>query len=319
MTQVIAQFDPGTATPGDISTGQHGEYGLYVTNESIYGIEFTFLDGSRRICPPYQGKPYHICVLGDTFKWAIAYQFPLPPALAPFNLVVIEAFAQSELKDLPTVPVDLSRLNYIGNSVPVSTSASSVINDNNPVGTVVVEATPGGASQLLFYNDGSGVFGGGLIQFSSAGIFTSLPNHAIPNNGLQDFLGTGIALGTSNTEKIGYTLGGGTSADVGILSSAHAATLSGTAWYAKTNNYWNGVSNIAVANGYASQFYVEDATGPHFIQATGCIAGNPVAFSPSVPVMLGNSAGGGISGNTQWVGTVNPLAQMAEGDTWIEA
>jgi len=77
MTNIVSEFDPATETDPDIHSMQHGEYGIYFTNESIYGIKLTFGQGvATRIVPPFQAKPLHICITGDTFQWEIRYALP---------------------------------------------------------------------------------------------------------------------------------------------------------------------------------------------------------------------------------------------------
>ena len=95
-----------------------------------------------------------------------------------------------------TAPYTLARQTNIGNSVPVGTQVSQVVNTGNTAPTAVLSGTPSGASspQAVINNDGSATLGGGLMVINNVGVFTSLPADSIPV--------AALAAGTLDTDVI---------------------------------------------------------------------------------------------------------------------
>lgn len=187
MSRIVDSFDPSVTPAGPISTGTHSDYGLSVLNESNIGITITLSSsGSQLTVPAYYLLSVHICTIGDSFDWKAAYTVPTLGA-APISLAVFTIFQPSELDTMPPSG-PLSRLTNVGNTIPVGGNVTQVFNDGNVAPTVVVEGTPSGApgSELKWNNDGSGLFGGGLIAVNSSGIFTAIPNQSIPSTALQN-------------------------------------------------------------------------------------------------------------------------------------
>lgn len=126
MTRIVAQFDP-SATPGGsffatmISTQP---FGLYVTNDSPYGLNLDFGNALTRIAPPYTGKPFKVCVHCERVDWTFAYTVPIPGGIVT-STIVVEMYQQSELGDLPKESVALGRLTGVNNNVPLSASISA--------------------------------------------------------------------------------------------------------------------------------------------------------------------------------------------------
>ena len=95
-----------------------------------------------------------------------------------------------------TAPYTLARQTNIGNSVPVGTQVSQVVNTGNTAPTAVLSGTPSGASspEAVINNDGSATLGGGLVVLNNVGVFTSIPLDSIPVGAL--------AAGTLDTDVI---------------------------------------------------------------------------------------------------------------------
>jgi hypothetical protein len=119
------------------------------------GLVLTFADGSQAVLPPFWARAYKMPVPGGPVDWQ--QQYNLPIASSPLFTVQGEGYEPNEVDMSQLAQGPLNRQSNIGNSIPVSTTVSQVVNDNNPANTQVVEATQSGAvgSNVVIENDGS--------------------------------------------------------------------------------------------------------------------------------------------------------------------
>lgn len=154
--RIITPFDPVTNTSGTIQTGLVNRCAvLFLINESPMGLVLTFADGSQAVLPPFWARAYKMPVPGGPVDWQ--QQYNLPISSSPLFTVQGEGYEPNEVDMSQLAQGPLNRQSNIGNSIPVSTTVSQVVNDNNPANTVVVEATQAGAigSNVIIENDGT--------------------------------------------------------------------------------------------------------------------------------------------------------------------
>lgn len=183
MSRLVAQFDP-TAGSGSFQAGATNRCStLWVMNESPNFIALDFGGaGTVKIVQPWYNTKITLAQPASQVNWSVSLS--LQSGSAPVSQVYVELFDPSEdVTSLISGP--LFRQSNVGNAVAV-TGASTVQNDGNVAGTVVVEATPSGAagSQAKLTNDGEFLAGGGLFHISNAGIITAIPASAIPQTAL---------------------------------------------------------------------------------------------------------------------------------------
>lgn len=103
-------------------------------------------------------------------------------ASALSTLVSINAYGVGEIKSPQAQP--LTTISAVGNSVPLSATATSVANDGNASGTQFVEATPTGASAstVSIKNDGTSLFSGLMALNKALGGATQEFLHFAPSD-----------------------------------------------------------------------------------------------------------------------------------------
>jgi hypothetical protein len=217
---IAAIFDPSTSTSDAFTVPQSSANGkMVVYNESNISLQFSFQSGATAYVPAWTALLFHGPFGSVNVSWE--HQTILTGAgNAPLSQVVVETYACNE--PVPgTYPAPLVRQTNIGNSVPLSTSATSISNDGNSANTSVVEATVSGDS-------GSAV--------------------SITNNGV-------VAIGTT-ANKGSITLKGTLSTDNGSLTTDGTGILSavafeptGAASKPKISGDSSGNINIDVPNG----------------------------------------------------------------------
>lgn len=154
--RIITPFDPVNNTSGTITTGLVNRCAvLFLINESPMGLILSFADGSQAVLPPFWARAYKMPVPGGPVNWTQQYNLPL--ASSPLATVQGEGYEPNEVDMSQLSQGPLNRQSNIGNSIPVSTTVSQVVNDGNPANTVVVEATQSGAigSNVTIENDGT--------------------------------------------------------------------------------------------------------------------------------------------------------------------
>lgn len=180
----VTVFDPSmlpaNGQDGSFKNTLPNNYGyLLIFNDSMINIIIkwgthakTIVAGTFDMVPVYDAT--------EIIYWNQDFVFP-NVGQAPSTRVIVDGATIDEEPyiKMMSFPVALPRVNNLGNTVPVATSTSSVVNDGNAVGTQVLEATPTGAggSQALIYNDGTGKLGKGNLlvnatQLSAQGGYT---------------------------------------------------------------------------------------------------------------------------------------------------
>lgn len=150
----ITPFDPTTATTGTITqTALNPCSTVYLMNQSPIILLLTFPNGDKQVLQPWYVRAFENKKPGP-ISWQHLYNLSIVGA--PIKIVTGEIYESSEIKrsELPQGPTSL--LSYIGNSVPVSTSTDSIVNDGNVTGTTIIEATQSGSSGSNVLVDNSG-------------------------------------------------------------------------------------------------------------------------------------------------------------------
>jgi hypothetical protein len=139
--RIVATFNPSTETSDTFNAGFAGGTGkIVVYNESNINLQLSWGSFST-YCPAWTAMLYCISTNNVNITWQAQSQ--LVSNGAPISQVIVEAYGPTEAI-VGTFPAPLVRQTNIGNSVPLSSSATSVANDGNPANTPVVEATPAG-------------------------------------------------------------------------------------------------------------------------------------------------------------------------------
>lgn len=140
-----------------------------IFNASPYFININPGDGNQYSLAPGEQDLYSLTNFTPDLQGEIVAALNLNGA-PPSNMVVTTAF-NSTTRPPGTYPAFSNDFVGIGNTI---VQASTVVNTGNAAATAVISATPFGAGgpQLLWYNDGSGVFGGGLVTVDNVGQFT---------------------------------------------------------------------------------------------------------------------------------------------------
>jgi hypothetical protein len=168
--RMIKSFDPSEAQNGTIDPQVSNPCGrLYLFNESIYGLQLTFQDGSSASLPPFYFRSYVIRKPGPV-QWKQLYA--LQSSGAPVSQVFGESYESSEAKSISFVEGPLNRLNNVGNTVSTNVGSSTTLqNDNNPSGQTFIESTPAGAGLSTVSVDNAGNV---TIRGNNAGVLTQL-------------------------------------------------------------------------------------------------------------------------------------------------
>lgn len=173
MIRLVTSFDPSNPGAGtNFINNIQGNVGyLLITNDSMITIAIKY-QGYTRLSLAGTFSWIKIRQSVDSFDWAQVQVFPNVGS-APSSVVYVEGadVSEAEYVESMATPVALPRLTNLGNTVPINTSATSVVNDGNVVGTTVVEGTPAAStSQLKLANDGTGYLGNGNLLIGATQI-----------------------------------------------------------------------------------------------------------------------------------------------------
>ena len=322
----------GLVSQGSPSLGvRAGRPTLRLFNESGCGLDIQFDTGRSDRIPAGAWAVYQLA--GEqALRWTVTYVLPG----APVALLLAVLYEPGEV--VPSLPVLGNSPIGIGGTVATSTT-NAVINDGNPLATTVVEATPSGAagSQMLWRNDGSGIFGGGLCVVTAAGIFTAMPAQAIPlaalaNGVLQSGViisaaatlasvigaldnGTGQMHSTVNARGIalGYNDAGGTYHQVLGVDGGGNATTTVVPTLTASNQETGACGVIFVAaaasgsHGYMVNFKTHLANIPSSITLTPIATTNVKAGTPTATQITRDGflffVEATAAGTCQWIGT----------------
>lgn len=143
----------------------------------------------------------------------------------PASVIFIQAYGQNEpltkliqANNATGYPMNLSRLQNIGNGAQVSGQASSIVNDKNAANTSIIEATPVDATASTWQADNEGNL---TIHGNNAGVLVPLlkliagasPSVQVATNGVTTFL-----FGPANISQT-LSVQGSSSLDNGAITS----------------------------------------------------------------------------------------------------
>ena len=153
----------GAFTPQALPTGTFdltAKKGKFVfSNESCQNLVVTFANGFDRKIPA--GIASLVCLdqPATLMNWRVISSLNIP-CIDAVDIDFYESYEQ-----LPeTYPSSLVRQTIVGNSINLATSTTNLVNDGNPAGTQIIEATVAGdgSSAVSVTNDGVAAFGNAL-------------------------------------------------------------------------------------------------------------------------------------------------------------
>lgn len=154
----VGAFTPQVAPTGTFNlTTARGK--VKFSNESCQNLLITFADGSSDKVPA--GFEYLFCITQS--GTSITYK-----TLSSLNIPCIDAVDVTIYdpgEEVPgTYPAPLVRQTIVGNSINLATSTTNLVNDGNPAGTQIIEATVSGdgSSAVSVTNDGVVALGNAL-------------------------------------------------------------------------------------------------------------------------------------------------------------
>lgn len=135
----VSPFDPTLTTSGTIhATNANRCAILYLINESHIGMLLRFQGGKERVLPPWFSRAFRLEIPGPV-EWS--YLYTTGPTGSPVTIVTGEVYDPSEIKLSELSQGPLMRVANVGNSLPISGSTNSIVNDGNPAATQIVEST----------------------------------------------------------------------------------------------------------------------------------------------------------------------------------
>lgn len=256
--KLITQFDPSTNTSGTIDTkGVNANEQLMLYNDSIFGLQLLFPDGSIDIIPAQWNKDFIIdSVPMDKVTWSIYNQLNLGGTLPPISEVYGTIYEPGE----HVARVNASMQRNVVAGIPqgvniVSGTATAVQNDGKTVNTQFIESTVAaeGTSAVTVTNNGIMTLGnashngaifinGNGSELSIQGFFSSDNGNIVTNGAGQvqlksiafaqgTFSRLSIFTGTSAAGKVTVNHGLGAIPDIvllifsGLSSTPVATTL----------------------------------------------------------------------------------------------
>jgi len=163
---LAATFTPN-AMSGQFNTQIPVGGRFIVYNESQIGLNIAFTNGDSGYVPAWSADIYTLPNASPLVNWT--QNNTLNSGSPPLSMVNVVSYLPGE-KITGFFPIALSRQQNIGNSIPVSASATSIVNDGNASGTQIVESTVTGSpgSNIIMENEGkitvSQWVGGSLTQ-----------------------------------------------------------------------------------------------------------------------------------------------------------
>lgn len=277
-SRTIQPFNPAQSPDGSqFDTTLGGNYGYFVFfNLSPYELELKLSNGDTRAAPAWWAR---LLVFDQEPCPTIFWTIKATPDSSnpPLSMCWGEAYDISD--DIAeTYPQVLVRQTNIGNAQVAVSSSSSVVNDGNAAGTVVVEGTPSGTavSQLKLTNDGQAVLGGGHITIDGAGVVAGASIAASEISGTLPAgqVGTGYPaanLGTGTLPAGVSVPAGNVSGKVASASAADSVPASGVS--AGTLGAGVTVPAANVSGKVASASAADSATDATVLQASDGVHG----------------------------------------------
>ncbi len=225
MSFISETFDPASALSGQINTQLPINGKFIAWNESIVGITFTFSDGSTQYCPADAAAVFSLPTATPLVSWS--QKNVLVSAVGPLSECSIISYYPNE-KIVGTYPISLGRITSVGNPIPLTTSATSIVNTGNPVGTPIVtgQVLGDGNNAAVLTNDAQLTLGDGLHHGSltvtntavidAAGLYVSsgvskFDNALAGTDGAGNFGANTVSTNTVNAGVVNVgTIGAGT-------------------------------------------------------------------------------------------------------------
>lgn len=149
----VGSFDPSASANGQMSVGTiDPNCKVLLYNLSIVSIILSFEDGSTDILHAGEAKYWTLGAPTPTLNWKqYAVLNAQPGPLSTVTITVYESYEDVE----GTYPMSLIYILNLGNSVPLTTSATSITNSGNAAGTDVLTAqvTGDGSNAVVLTND----------------------------------------------------------------------------------------------------------------------------------------------------------------------
>jgi hypothetical protein len=160
--QFVGSFDPSAALNGYMNVGtQYPGCKVLLYNLSIVAITLNFEDGTTDILHAGEAKYWELDSPCPTLAWS--QYVVLNAAPGPVSIVTVTTYDADE-HVAGTYPMSLIYLLNLGNSVPLSTSATSIANTGNPAGTDILTAqvSGDGGNAVVLTNDAMFTLGDAL-------------------------------------------------------------------------------------------------------------------------------------------------------------
>jgi hypothetical protein len=149
-----------------------------IYNESPAFLTAQFLGCGQHAYPAFVGDIFQLRSGFNGSIQLVASPYLVTSGQAPANVVFIMTYGSQDALTTTlykggstSYPISLNRLSSIGNSLNVTTSATSIVNDGNVVGTQLIESTPVGAPGSTWLADNSGNL---TVKSDNAGTLSTL-------------------------------------------------------------------------------------------------------------------------------------------------
>lgn len=255
MSFIATTFDPSSALGGTFNTQLPINGKFIVWNESIVGITLTFSDGSQQYCAADSAAVFTLPTATPIVTWS--QKNVLVSASGPISECSIISYLPNE-KIVGVYPISLGRITSVGNPIPLTTSATSIVNTGNPSGTPIVtgQVSGDGGNAIQITNDGQVTVGDGLhagnITVTGGTVSTPTVNANTTNstNINTDTINVNTALNliTGSLTRLYFFSGGGTQTfthNFGVVPSCVLINYAGNfgspptqaiAWYSNNSN-----------------------------------------------------------------------------------
>ncbi len=153
--RIVDRFDPATEISTTFKAGfSNGQGRIIVFNQSPQNLDISW-DSYTTYCPAWTAMLYCISSSNVNLNWVI--QSSLDSSAPPISQVTILALDANEPAP-GTFPYAINHQLSLGNSVPLSTSATSIANDGNAISTPILESTVSGDASSCVRMSNDGVF-----------------------------------------------------------------------------------------------------------------------------------------------------------------
>lgn len=141
-------------------------------NESPYTLQVTFCQ-TDYVVPAWYGYPIKVVTDATMFPISINPSLYTSAQNSPSMSLIVVFFTVNDPPPPQQAPYALVRMTNVGNQVQPTGNANTLQNDNNVIGTQIIEATPSGAPSSTVFVDNNGNF---YIKQYIAGVLTTILN-----------------------------------------------------------------------------------------------------------------------------------------------